>query len=99
LSAYLKVNGHIGYQQLIWPRETADFDLLNIFADDPRLPAQARYPATMVPSDLDLNPTPILLTAQGHYTIVFEAYSENFPRMQFQISLDVTAAVPRVALI
>jgi hypothetical protein len=96
---YLKVCGHIGHQQLIWPGERADFDLLNILADNPQFPNQPRYPAAMVPSDLDFSPTPLLFASAARYKITYEVYAENFPRLQFQIELDVTQSIPHVSLI
>jgi hypothetical protein len=96
---FLKVCGHIGHQQLIWPCDTADFDLLNILADDPRFPGQPPYPTALIPSDLDFRPPPFLFPARTRYVLAYEAYAENFPRLVFQIEVDVTGTVPSVRLL
>jgi hypothetical protein len=95
---YLKVRGHIGHQQLIWPGECAEFDLLNILANSNAFPNQPSYPATIIPSDLDALSSPLFTTA-GVFLVTYEVYAENFPRLQFQISVDVTQGAPRVSLV
>ncbi|HUB66452.1 MAG TPA: hypothetical protein VL981_03080 [Candidatus Methylacidiphilales bacterium] len=96
---FLKVCGHIGYQQLIWPGDMGEFDLLNILADHPRLPQQPRYPSALVPSDLDLNPAPMLFTSCGTYVVTYEVYAENFPRLTFTVRMDVTGTAPVINLV
>lgn len=84
---------------MIWPGDMGEFDLLNILADHPDLPRQARYPSSLVPSDLDLSPPPMLITSRGVYTITYEVYAENFPKLQFQIRVNVSGGQPQVTLI
>lgn len=79
--SHLKVTGHPGFVQTIWPSSRGAFDLLIVKAQDA---------GCLLNSALDVIPKPAILTAPGHYRLHYEVLAEGFPILQLAVDLQAT---------
>lgn len=75
----LKVSGQSGYDQIIWPQSKGQFDLLLITDESPSV--------IYLNSLSDERPRKPLLTESNIYKLDYSVISENFPRLDFSISI------------
>jgi hypothetical protein len=79
--SHLKVTGHPGFVQTIWPAGTGAFDLLVV---------KQQGGAVCLNNALDVIPKPQLVSKPGPYLLHYEVLAEAFPVLKLAIRLDVT---------
>ena len=78
----LKVVGHAGYSQAIWPDRHAAWDLFAVHVD---------LPATIsLNSALDIRPRRPIISSAGEYVLTYEVFAVNFPVLTFDIRVCLT---------
>ncbi len=79
--SHLKVTGHPGFAQVIWPREHGAFDLLMVSA--------LASSQIFMNSALDVWPKPPIITAPGKYDLEYAVLARRFPLLLFHVELSV----------
>ena len=79
--SHLKVTGHPGFVQTIWPSSTGAFDLLVV---------KQQGGSVCLNNALDVIPKPELISKPGSYVLHYEVLAEAFPVLELAVRLDVT---------
>jgi hypothetical protein len=77
----LKAMGRLGYDQAIWPKSSGSFDLFAIHKD--------HYPDIYLHSENDILPRTPIIREFGSYTLTYEIYAPAFPKLTFEVHLDL----------
>jgi len=77
----LKAMGRLGYDQAIWPKSSGSFDLFGIHAD--------HYPHIYLHSENDILPRTPIIREFGSYILTYEIYATAFPKLTFEVHLDL----------
>lgn len=80
--SHLKVTGHPGFVQTIWPSSNGAFDILLVKAQDGG--------SIFLNNALDVIPKPPILSTPGDYRLHYEVLAEGFPILQLAVDLQAT---------
>lgn len=77
----LKVTGHPGFSQVIWPENHGAFDLFLMDRNNPS--------HMYLNSALDLRPKNPIISQNGVYYLYYAILAENFPLLKFKVKIDI----------